>query len=108
MQRATMRGRNATGHHYNSSVHHVKPEVIISQFRLHDFLGSVEGSIWRAVRATTPPLVSLCPAASNAFNYHAPYCSSASPLVLSQARGTSIGPSHRLRASAQKRGPWLR
>ena len=40
---------------------------MIGQFRFRDFLRSVEGSIWRVVRATTPPLVSPNPSASNAF-----------------------------------------
>src|SRR5919106_452189 len=62
MQRATTRGRNATGRHYNSSTHLVKPEVIACQFRFRDFLGSREGSIWRGLRATTPCLVSSAPA----------------------------------------------
>jgi hypothetical protein len=36
---------------------------------------------------------------------HAPYCSRISPFFFSQACGASIGPSHSVRASAQKRGP---
>jgi hypothetical protein len=61
MQRATTRRRNTTGGHYNPSVHQVKPAVIIGQFRCHDFLGSVEGSLWRPVWAITPPAVSPDP-----------------------------------------------
>ena len=53
---ATQQARN-----YNSSAHLVKPAVIIGQSHFRDFLGSVEGSIWRVVRPTTPRLVRLRP-----------------------------------------------
>jgi hypothetical protein len=41
--------------------------VSAGQFRFRDFLRSVEGHIWRVAWATTSPLVSLSPSASNAF-----------------------------------------
>jgi hypothetical protein len=40
--------------------------AVNGQFRFLDFLGSVEGQVWRAEPAITPFVVSLGPNASNA------------------------------------------
>ena len=67
MHRATTRGGNATGR-IITKVHIMSRTAVSgSQFRFRDFWRSVEGPIWRVERATTPPLVSLSPSASNAF-----------------------------------------
>ena len=48
---------------------HIKSSTLVmtSQFRFRDFWRSVEGSIWRVVRTTTPFLESPDTSASNAF-----------------------------------------
>ena len=67
MHTAETRRSNATGPLYNYSALQSITVIMISQFRFRDFWRSIEGPIWRVVRATTPSLVSLRPSASNAF-----------------------------------------
>src|ERR671912_1560865 len=68
MHRATTQGSNATNRYYNSGAQMSRTEVNDSPFRFREFLGSVEGHVWRVGRPTTPFLVSLHRGASNAFN----------------------------------------
>src|ERR671913_1058982 len=52
--------------HYNYSSYYVKHQDYDLRFHFPDFLGSIEGSIWRVARVPTLLVVSPSPSASSA------------------------------------------
>jgi len=93
MHRATTRGSNATGRHYNSSAHRVNNCGRGSQFRFREFFRTVEGV--HLAGSSGPRRHSLCRRARV-------------PAMLSSQRGASTGNSPRNgHASCNPRGTQL-